>query len=145
MSVRIRMKKMGRKHRPFYRICAMDIRRPRDGRILEELGTYDLMVPGNRRLGDPEACGADQLLDRCWRAAARISASASLSRNMGAAGTHVEAQRLALGAARPRRPGRAGADGPQHEPAKPAAAPAEAPAAEAEVKAAGGRVTIQAP
>lgn len=45
MSVRIRMKKMGRKHRPFYRICAMDIRRPRDGRVLEELGTYDPLVP----------------------------------------------------------------------------------------------------
>ncbi|MEN6498756.1 MAG: 30S ribosomal protein S16 [Thermoguttaceae bacterium] len=45
MAVRIRMKKMGRKHRPFYRICAIDIRRPRDGRVLEELGTYDPMVP----------------------------------------------------------------------------------------------------
>lgn len=41
MAVRIRMKKMGRRHRPFYRICAVDGRRPRDGRVLEELGTYD--------------------------------------------------------------------------------------------------------
>jgi len=39
------MKKLGRRHRPFYRICAMDARRPRDGRVLEELGTYDPMVP----------------------------------------------------------------------------------------------------
>lgn len=45
MSVRIRMKKMGRKHRPFFRICAMDIRAPRDGKVLEELGTYDPLVP----------------------------------------------------------------------------------------------------
>ena len=44
MAVRIRMKQMGRKHRPFYRICAMDSRRPRDGRVLEELGTYDPLV-----------------------------------------------------------------------------------------------------
>ncbi len=44
MAVRIRMKKMGRKHRPFYRICAVDGRRPRNGRVLEELGTYDPMV-----------------------------------------------------------------------------------------------------
>jgi small subunit ribosomal protein S16 len=44
VAVRIRMKKMGRKHRPFYRICAMDIGRPRDGRVLEELGTYDPLV-----------------------------------------------------------------------------------------------------
>jgi small subunit ribosomal protein S16 len=45
MSVRIRMKKMGRKHRPYFRICAMNIRAPRDGKVLEELGTYDPLVP----------------------------------------------------------------------------------------------------
>ena len=38
MAVRIRMKKMGRKHRPFFRIVAIDSRQPRDGRFLEELG-----------------------------------------------------------------------------------------------------------
>src|SRR5262245_14994008 len=38
------MKSMGRKHRPYYRIVAMDARQPRDGRILEELGSYDPMV-----------------------------------------------------------------------------------------------------
>jgi small subunit ribosomal protein S16 len=45
VAVRIRMKKLGRLHRPFFRICAMDAKRPRDGRVLEELGTYDPMVP----------------------------------------------------------------------------------------------------
>ena len=35
---------MGRKHRPYYRIVAIDSRQPRDGRTLEELGTYDPMV-----------------------------------------------------------------------------------------------------
>jgi small subunit ribosomal protein S16 len=39
------MKMMGRKHRPYFRVCAMDSRVPRDGRVLEELGTYDPMVP----------------------------------------------------------------------------------------------------
>jgi small subunit ribosomal protein S16 len=39
------MKKFGRKHRPFFRICAMDARAPRDGRIIEELGYYDPLVP----------------------------------------------------------------------------------------------------
>src|SRR3974390_2524472 len=39
--VRIRMKSMGRRHRPFFRICAMDSRTPRDGRSIEELGQYD--------------------------------------------------------------------------------------------------------
>jgi small subunit ribosomal protein S16 len=35
---------MGRKHRPYYRIVAIDSRQPRNGRSLEELGTYDPMV-----------------------------------------------------------------------------------------------------
>jgi small subunit ribosomal protein S16 len=38
------MKKLGRKHRPYYRIVAIDARQPRDGRIIEELGSYDPMV-----------------------------------------------------------------------------------------------------
>jgi small subunit ribosomal protein S16 len=38
------MKMTGRKHRPFFRIVAIDSRQPRDGRVLEELGTYDPMV-----------------------------------------------------------------------------------------------------
>lgn len=44
MAVMIRMKRMGRKHREFYRICATDRRSPRDGRVVEELGTYDPKV-----------------------------------------------------------------------------------------------------
>ena len=39
--VKIRMKRMGRRHRPFYRINAMESRNPRDGRVIEELGYYD--------------------------------------------------------------------------------------------------------
>jgi small subunit ribosomal protein S16 len=38
------MKKMGRRHRPFFRICVMDARSPRDGKAIEEIGTYDPMV-----------------------------------------------------------------------------------------------------
>lgn len=45
MAVRIRMKKMGRAHRAFFRVCAFDQNAPRDGRALEELGTYDPSVP----------------------------------------------------------------------------------------------------
>jgi small subunit ribosomal protein S16 len=44
VAVRIRLKRMGRRHRPFFRICAMDSRSPRDGRAIEELGHYDPMV-----------------------------------------------------------------------------------------------------
>ena len=42
--VRIRMKKLGRKHRHYFRIVAIDGRQPRDGRIIEELGSYDPQV-----------------------------------------------------------------------------------------------------
>ena len=35
------MKMMGRKHRQYFRIVAIDSRQPRDGRVLEELGSYD--------------------------------------------------------------------------------------------------------
>ncbi len=39
--VKIRLKRMGRRHRPFYRISAIESRNPRDGRTLEDLGHYD--------------------------------------------------------------------------------------------------------
>ncbi len=44
MAVCIRMKMLGRKHRPYFRIVAIDRRQPRNGRIIEELGSYDPMI-----------------------------------------------------------------------------------------------------
>ena len=44
MAVRLRLKRMGRRHRPFYRLTAMDGRQGRDGRAIEELGHYDPLV-----------------------------------------------------------------------------------------------------
>ncbi len=41
MAVKLRLKRMGRTHRSFFRLCAMDTRTPRDGRVIEELGWYD--------------------------------------------------------------------------------------------------------
>ncbi|MDO9534611.1 MAG: 30S ribosomal protein S16 [Bacillota bacterium] len=41
MSVRIRLKRMGAKKRPFYRIVVADSRAPRDGRFIEEIGYYN--------------------------------------------------------------------------------------------------------
>ncbi len=38
------MKRLGRKHRSYFRIVAIDSRQPRDGRIIEELGSYDPMI-----------------------------------------------------------------------------------------------------
>ena len=39
--VKIRLKRMGQKKAPFYRIVVADERSPRDGRFIEEIGTYD--------------------------------------------------------------------------------------------------------
>ena len=41
MAVKIRLKRMGAKKRPFYRLVAADSRSPRDGKFIETLGTYN--------------------------------------------------------------------------------------------------------
>ena len=41
MAVKLRLKRMGGKQKPFYRIVAADSRFPRDGRFIESVGTYD--------------------------------------------------------------------------------------------------------
>ena len=44
--VKIRLRRMGAKKAPFYRIVVADSRCPRDGRFIEEIGTYDPMSEG---------------------------------------------------------------------------------------------------
>lgn len=44
MSVKIRLKRMGSKKRPFYRIVVADSRSPRDGRFIAQVGTYNPLV-----------------------------------------------------------------------------------------------------
>ena len=44
--VKIRLRRMGAKKAPFYRIVVADARCPRDGRFIEEIGTYDPMAEG---------------------------------------------------------------------------------------------------
>ena len=41
MAVKIRLRRMGQKKAPFYRFVVADSRSPRDGRLIEEIGTYD--------------------------------------------------------------------------------------------------------
>jgi len=45
MSVKLRLKRLGRSHVAFFRLHAVDSRSPRDGRVIEELGIYD---PANK-------------------------------------------------------------------------------------------------
>lgn len=48
--VKIRLRRMGAKKAPFYRIVVADSRNPRDGRFIEELGTYDPMAEGEQKI-----------------------------------------------------------------------------------------------
>ena len=92
MAVKIRMKKMGRKHRPFFRICAIDSRNPRDGRVLEELGTYDPMVTEV----DARALLKPERINYWLGVGAQPSDKVrTLIKKYGATGTHVDQQRAA--------------------------------------------------
>ncbi len=44
MAVKIRLKRMGAKKAPYYRLVVADSRSPRDGRFIEEIGTYNPLV-----------------------------------------------------------------------------------------------------
>ncbi len=46
--VKIRLRRMGAKKAPYYRIVVADSRSPRDGRFIEELGVYDPMADGEK-------------------------------------------------------------------------------------------------
>ena len=52
--VKIRLRRMGAKKAPFYRIVVADSRSPRDGRFIEELGTYDPSAVDNKIKVDME-------------------------------------------------------------------------------------------
>jgi small subunit ribosomal protein S16 len=94
VSVRIRMKKFGRKHQPFFRICAMDIRKPRDGRVLEELGTYDPLIPET----DARALLNGERIKYWLSVGAQPSDKVTvLIKKYGVDGTHIEAQQQAIG------------------------------------------------
>ena len=93
MAVKIRMKKMGRRHRPFFRICAVDSRSPRDGRVIEELGYYDPMVKET----DARASLNGERIDYWLGVGAQPSDKVKvLIKKYGSSGTHLEQQQAAL-------------------------------------------------
>lgn len=57
--VKIRLRRMGAKKNPFYRIVVADSRAPRDGRFVEEIGTYD-------PLAEPAAVNVDAERAQYW-------------------------------------------------------------------------------
>ena len=61
MAVKIRLRRMGQKKAPYYRIVVADARSPRDGRFIEEIGTYD---PNQ----EPSAYSVDEEAAKRWLA-----------------------------------------------------------------------------
>ena len=101
MAVRIRMKRLGRRHRPFYRICAVDSRAPRDGRVIEELGHYDTSVPET----DARVVMNGERVKYWLSVGALPSDNVSvLIKKYGADGTHLEQQRQAKARMATKRP-----------------------------------------
>ena len=59
MAVKIRLTRLGKKKNPFYRIVVADSRSPRDGRFIEQIGTYDPMK-------DPSEYHVNEELAKKW-------------------------------------------------------------------------------
>ncbi len=55
MAVKIRLKRLGKKKAPFYRVVVADSRYPRNGRFIEEIGTYNPMVEEDQVSIDADA------------------------------------------------------------------------------------------
>jgi len=93
------MKRMGRTHRPFYRICAtdrrtprdgrvIDRRTPRDGRVIEELGTYDPSVSDTNARCTLKSARVDYWLSVGAQPSDKVRV---LIKKFGTDGTHIKA------------------------------------------------------
>jgi small subunit ribosomal protein S16 len=118
------MKKMGRTHRPYFRVCAMDQRSPRNGRVIEELGTYDPMCPETDARVTLKADRVDYWLGVGAQPSEKV---ATLIKKYGSNGTHLDAQKAAVERLSKRKE-----YSPAPEPAKPEKKKKEEPQAEAE-------------
>jgi len=131
MAVKIRMKKLGRKHRPFFRMVAIDSRAPRDGKIIEELGHYDPLVKDT----DARAVLNGERIAYWLSVGAKPSENCEvLIKKYGKDGTHLPQQQAALEKIKTTRPQAPAQYIPPPKPAEPEPA-TEAPVAEASVPA----------
>jgi small subunit ribosomal protein S16 len=149
VAVVIRMKRMGRKNREYYRICASDRRSPRDGRVIEEIGTYDPHVKET-----DARCTLDGARVQYWLSVGAQPSDAvrTLIKKYGPNGTHVkqmEEARARLSMPRivpdPGEPAFVPAPKAEPAPAAEAAAPEAAAAASAEPAAAEATAVAEAP
>src|SRR3954464_15786084 len=128
MAVRIRMKQLGRKHRPFFRMVAIDGRAPRDGKVIEELGHYDPLVKDT----DARAVLKGERIAYWLSVGAKPSENCGvLIKKSGKAGTPLPQQQAALEKIKTTRPQAPAPYIPPPKPPEPEPAPEGPPAAEA--------------
>ena len=77
MAVHLRLSRMGRHKRPFYRVVAMDSRMRRDGRCIEVLGTHDPLIENRTELK------AERVLDWLQKGAQPSTTVRALLRRLG--------------------------------------------------------------
>ncbi|NMA63578.1 MAG: 30S ribosomal protein S16 [Syntrophomonadaceae bacterium] len=89
MATKIRLKRMGAKKNPFYRVVVADTRAPRNGRFIEEIGYYDPSTsPATLNIDEEKALG--------WlaRGARPSDTVKSLLRKVGVMEKHAQAQKV---------------------------------------------------
>jgi small subunit ribosomal protein S16 len=131
------MQKMGRRHRPFFRIVAVDGRAARDGKVIEYLGNYDPLIGET----DARAALKNERIDYWLSVGAQPSDRVGvLIKKYGSQGTHLDQQKEALNrlaASKPTAPPPVAIPKPKtEEPAAEAAATEEATAESTEKTAA---------
>ena len=123
MSVKIKLKRLGNVRNPQYRIVIADARKKRDGRVIEELGTYDPMCPETDARVTLKAERIDYWLSVGAQPSDKV---ATLIKKYGTDGSHLEAQKEAMDRLSKRKDYT-----PALAPAKPAKKKEEEPKAEA--------------
>jgi small subunit ribosomal protein S16 len=94
------MKRMGRKNRPFYRVCAVDTRTKRDGRVIEELGYYDPLVMDTHARAILKSSRIDYWLSVGAQPSVQCNV---LIKKYGTNGSHLALQQAALAKLKSRR------------------------------------------
>ena len=87
------MKMMGRRHRPFFRVCAVDSHASRDGRVIEYLGHYDPLV---KETDARAILNGERIAHWLSVGALPTEKVRVLIKKYGEKGTHIEAQKAAL-------------------------------------------------
>lgn len=131
--LRIRLRRVGKKKQPQYRLVVADSRAPRDGAFIETIGTYNPLT-------DPATVSIDEDKVRSWIGKGAVPSERAVK--ILASKGIVEAP---VYAPRPKKEKPAEAAAPEAAPAAAPAAVAEAPAAEAEASAAAGEPAAEEP